>query len=246
MANPYPESKKSKKSQVTTMFDNIAWKYDFLNHFLSFGIDKIWRRKALKKIKSHFLSNSIDNPHILDIATGTGDLAIKAAKMNMGKITGVDISKEMLEIGKKKINKKRLNDLIELQIGDSENLSFSDNTFNAVIVAFGVRNFEDLEKGLKEMLRVLKPNGICMVLELSKPDRFPLKQLYYIYFSLILPLIGRVFSKDKSAYSYLPESVDEFPKGEKFISIFKSVGYKNCSFKKLSFGASNVYLGTKL
>ncbi|MDH5382258.1 MAG: bifunctional demethylmenaquinone methyltransferase/2-methoxy-6-polyprenyl-1,4-benzoquinol methylase UbiE, partial [Cyclobacteriaceae bacterium] len=192
---PYKEEKKSKKEQVAHMFDNISGKYDFLNHFLSLGIDIRWRKKAIK-----FLKN--DHPkQILDVATGTGDFAIETLKLNPEKVVGVDISEGMLAVGREKIKKKGLENKIELLSGDSENLPFKDNTFDAVTVAFGVRNFENLELGLAEINRVLKPNGKLVVLEFSKPTKFPFKQLYNFYFKFILPKIGNTISKDRSAYT---------------------------------------------
>lgn len=221
------------------MFDNISRNYDFLNHFLSLGIDKGWRRKAISLLKSAQLKE------MLDVATGTGDFAIAALKLNPDKITGVDISEGMLEVGRKKIAQRGLNDRIVLLSGDSENLPFPENKFDAVTVAFGVRNFENLERGLAEILRVMKPGATLVVLEFSKPARFPFKQLYNFYFNAILPLIGRVVSKDKSAYTYLPESVQAFPDGKRFESILSQVGFKNTTCTSLTFGISSIYTGQK-
>jgi demethylmenaquinone methyltransferase/2-methoxy-6-polyprenyl-1,4-benzoquinol methylase len=236
---PYKEQSTSKKEQVAQMFDNISPKYDFLNHTLSLGIDKIWRKKAINLLKK-------DQPKlILDIATGTGDFAIAALKLNPDKVIGVDISAGMLEVGKQKMVKKNLSDKIEMRLGDSEGLEFEENKFDAVIVAFGVRNFEHLEEGLSDMLRVLKEGGKVVILEFSRPRMFPLKQLYNFYFRWILPKIGRLISKDQSAYTYLPESVNAFPDGHDFLRIMDSVGYKNTTCKTLTFGISSIYTGVK-
>ena len=204
----------SKKKQVEKMFDSIAKRYDLLNHSLSFGMDYYWRRKAIK-----YLTN---NPKtILDVATGTADFAISACRMKDVKITGIDISEGMINVGKEKIKKKGLENRIDLQIADSENLPFSDNSFDAITAGFGVRNFENLEKGLSEMYRVLSPNGMVAILEPSKPKAFPLKHIYNIYFHKVLPFIGKLISKDNSAYTYLPNSVEAFPSGDKFIQHLK-------------------------
>lgn len=236
---PYKDNKQSKKQQVAAMFDNIAHKYDFLNHFLSVGIDKTWRRKAIKMLKP--FSPKI----ILDVATGTGDFAISAMKLNPEKIYGIDISTGMLNIGIEKIKKLGLENRIELKTGDSENIQFPDIFFDAVTVAFGVRNFEDINQGLSEIYRVLKPNGACLILEFSKPTQFPLKQLYNFYFTQILPLSGKFFSKDESAYTYLPESVKAFPSGKEFTEILQNIGFKTIKLKKLSFGIASIYFATK-
>lgn len=236
---PYKENTGSKKEQVATMFNNISKKYDFLNHFLSLGIDIVWRKKAIRLLKES------QPKQILDIATGTGDFAITALKLNPTKVTGIDISEGMLNVGREKIKKKGLEDLIELKLGDSENLEFADNTFDAYTVGFGVRNFENLEKGLAEMLRVLKPNGTAIILEFSKPKAFPIKQIYNFYFNNILPGIGNIISKDNRAYTYLPESVDAFPDGEKFIEILNKLGYKNTEPITLMFGIASIYKASK-
>ena len=236
---PYKEEKSTKKEQVAKMFDNISHRYDFLNHFLSLGIDKRWREKAID-----FLRPS--NPRqILDVATGTGDFALQALKLKPEKVVGVDISEGMLSVGRKKIANKHLEHLVELRSGDSENLPFAENKFDAVTVAFGVRNFENLNKGLNEIFRVLKPGGMLVVLEFSRPRKFPFKQLYRFYFRFILPRIGRVVSSDKAAYTYLPESVEVFPDGEDFIHILHQVGFKNTQCRSLTFGISSIYVGTK-
>ncbi|MEQ8927697.1 MAG: bifunctional demethylmenaquinone methyltransferase/2-methoxy-6-polyprenyl-1,4-benzoquinol methylase UbiE [Fulvivirga sp.] len=236
---PYKEKKTGKKQQVAEMFNNISKKYDFLNHFLSLGIDILWRKKAIKYLKK-------DQPkYILDIATGTGDFAIEALALKPDKVVGVDISEGMLAVGKEKMKKKGLDKIIDLQLGDSEKLLFDDNTFDAIIVSFGVRNFEDLEKGLKDMNRVLKNGGKVVILEFSKPTKFPFKQLYNFYFKAILPKIGRLISKDSSAYTYLPESVDAFPDGDKFLTVLQNAGFKDNKCKPLTFGISSIYIGQK-
>lgn len=236
---PYKTSQENKKKQVATMFNNIAGNYDFLNHFLSLGIDIYWRKKAIKLlIKS-------SPQFILDVATGTADFAIEALKLNPQKIVGVDISEGMLHVGKEKIKKKGLQNKIELKLGDSENLPFESNTFDAVIVSFGVRNFENLEEGLKNIKKVLKPTGKLVVLEFSKPKTFPFKQLYNFYFDNILPLLGKVISKDQSAYHYLPESVRSFPDGDQFLSILNKLEYKKATCTTLTFGISSIYFAEK-
>lgn len=236
---PYKENTGSKKEQVATMFNNISKKYDFLNHFLSLGIDIIWRKKAIRLLKD------AQPKQILDIATGTGDFAVAALKLKPNKVTGIDISEGMLAVGREKIKKKGLQNLIELKLGDSENLEFDDNTFDAYTVGFGVRNFENLEKGLTEMLRVLKPKGTAIILEFSKPKAFPIKQIYNFYFNKMLPGIGKLVSKDSSAYTYLPESVDAFPDGKKFIEILTKIGYKNPQSITLMFGIASIYKASK-
>jgi demethylmenaquinone methyltransferase / 2-methoxy-6-polyprenyl-1,4-benzoquinol methylase len=236
---PYKDQKGGKKEQVATMFNNISKKYDLLNHVLSLGIDIIWRKKAVKLLKK-------DQPKlILDIATGTGDFAIEALALNPDKIIGVDISEGMLEQGRIKLKKRNLDHIIELQTGDSEKLLFEDNKFDAVIVSFGVRNFENLSKGLADMYRVLKPGGKTVIVEFSKPTSFPMKQIYNFYFQYILPKIGKMISKDDSAYTYLPESVQVFPDGQKFLDVLENVGFKNTKCKPLTFGISSIYIGEK-
>ena len=236
---PYKEEQLGKKEQVAKMFNNISRRYDLLNHLLSLGIDITWRKKAIKMLKPQ-------NPGlILDIATGTADFAIEALALNPQKIIGVDISEGMLAVGRKKIAKMGLEDKIQLQLGDSEKLAFSDNKFDAIIVSFGVRNFENLEKGLEDMYRVLKPGGTTVIVEFSKPTVFPFKQLYTFYFKHVLPLIGRVISKDNVAYSYLPESVQTFPYGDKFLGVLNKIGYKNTVCRPLTFGISSIYTGQK-
>ncbi len=236
---PYKEDSSTKKEQVARMFDSISGRYDFLNHFLSMGIDRVWRRKAISLLRD------IQPKVILDVATGTGDFAIEALNLKPDKIIGVDISDGMLNVGRKKMESKKIDHLIELRSGDSENLPFADNFFDAVIVAFGVRNFEDLERGLAEMLRVVRPGGKVVVLEFSRPSNFPMKQLYNVYFTTILPLIGRWISRDQAAYSYLPESVQAFPDGNDLLKILSDIGYKNPQCDPLTFGISSLYWGTK-
>jgi len=236
---PYKKNTESKKEQVAMMFNNISKKYDFLNHFLSMGIDILWRKKAIRMLKDS------QPKQILDIATGTGDFAIEALKLNPTKVIGVDISKGMLAVGKEKIKKKGLENIISLELGDSENLRFDDNTFDAYTVGFGVRNFENLEKGLAEMLRVLKPNGTAIILEFSKPKAFPIKQIYNFYFNKMLPGIGKLVSKDNAAYTYLPESVDAFPDGKDFIEILSKLGYKEIKATSLMFGIASIYKANK-
>ncbi|WKK79137.2 bifunctional demethylmenaquinone methyltransferase/2-methoxy-6-polyprenyl-1,4-benzoquinol methylase UbiE [Marivirga arenosa] len=236
---PYKDKETSKKQQVADMFDNISHKYDFLNHFLSLGIDIRWRKKAIKLLKE------IQPKQILDIATGTGDFAIESLKLNPDHVTGVDISEGMLNVGREKLKKRKLDDRITLTSGDSENLPFEDNKFDAIIVAFGVRNFENLEKGLAEMNRVLRPGGKVVVLEFSKPKSFPFKQLYNFYFKNILPTLGKTISKDNAAYTYLPESVKSFPDGKDFTAILDKIGFKNTECKPLTLGISSIYTGIK-
>ena len=236
---PYSNSTKGKKDQVAEMFDNIAPRYDFLNHFLSFGIDKVWRRKAIRLLVKH--SPSI----ILDVATGTGDFAIESLKTGAQKVIGVDISEEMLVVGRAKIKALGVDHRIILQKGDSEELEFSDNLFDAVTIAFGVRNFENLSKGIKELYRVLKPGAIVCILEFSKPKNFPVKQLYGFYSFYILPFFGRLFSNDKSAYRYLPESVEQFPDGEEFLKVLNQCGFTKTREYRQTFGVATIYTGIK-
>ena len=239
-ALPNKNSTQPKKEQVEEMFDNISNRYDLLNHLLSANIDKIWRRNAIKRLK-HFHPKTI-----LDIATGTGDFAIAATKIGGAKITGIDISEGMLDVGRKKITRKNLSDFIELQKADSENLPLKSNSFDAAIVGFGVRNFENLEKGLAEILRVLKPGGVFYVLEFSKPAKTPFKQFYKFYFTRILPLVGRMVSKDTNAYTYLPESVNEFPAGERFLTILADVGFAENRCFPQTFGIASIYEARKI
>ncbi len=228
-----------KKEQVRTMFNDIAHRYDFLNHFLSAGIDIRWRKKVRK-----MLADSSPKK-ILDVATGTGDLAIELSKLKPDEIVGVDIATEMLDIGKEKLNKKNLNSLITLKPGDSENLEFDDNTFDAVTVSFGVRNYENLQKGLQEMCRVMVPGGKVVILEFSKPKSFPFKQIYNSYFKYILPGFGRMISKNNEAYTYLPESVKSFAEGDAFLTEMRKAGYKDPGQKRLTMGIATMYFATK-
>ncbi|MBV6483575.1 MAG: Ubiquinone/menaquinone biosynthesis C-methyltransferase UbiE [Flavobacteriales bacterium] len=236
---PYKEQQAGKKEQVATMFNNISKKYDFLNHFLSLGIDILWRKKSIKLLKPH-------QPKVmLDIATGTGDFALEALALNPEKVIGIDISEGMLAVGKEKMKQRKVDNIITLQLGDSENLPFDNDYFDAYTAGFGVRNFENLEKGLAEMLRVLKPNGKAVILEFSKPKKFPIKQLYNFYFNNILPGIGKLVSKDNAAYTYLPESVNAFPEGDDFLVILNQLGYKNAKAIPLMFGIASIYTATK-
>lgn len=229
-----------KKAKVKSMFDSIAWRYDFLNHFLSLNIDRLWRRRAIK-----IISRSYNSPNILDIATGTGDLAIAAMKIRPSHVTGIDISVKMLEIGIEKIKRKGYADTIGLMQADSEAIPFEDNTFDVAMVAFGVRNFSDPVKGLSEMRRVIRKGGMIMVLEFSKPTVFPFRSIYNFYFMNILPFFGRVFSKDRAAYNYLPDSVMKFPDNEEFIKLLVQAGCTNTKQLKLTGGVASIYTGTK-
>ena len=221
------------------MFNNISWRYDLLNRLLSFGIDIWWRKKAIAKMKP------LQPKFILDVATGTGDLAIEALSLNPDKIIGVDISEGMLEMGRKKLEERRLSSKIELRLGDSEKLLFPNDHFDAVMVAFGVRNFENLEVGLVEILRVLKPGGQLIILEFSKPKNKIIRVLYNFYNQNILPTIGKLLSKDATAYTYLPESVEAFPEGTAFVKILTSIGFQESKAVPLTFGISSIYTGIK-
>lgn len=236
---PYKNNHSSKKEQVAQMFNSISGNYDFLNHFLSLGIDIRWRKKAIELLRS-------SHPKvILDVATGTGDFALATLSLAPEKVIGIDISEGMLTVGRKKIAEKGHAATIDMMFGDSENLPFEQNKFDAAIVAFGVRNFENLERGLSEILRVLKPGGKLVVLEFSKPKAFPFKQVYNFYFNTILPRVGRLVSKDASAYTYLPESVQAFPDGKDFTDILDKLGYKQATCKPLTFGISSLYSASK-
>ncbi len=236
---PY-ETSESKKKQVADMFDNIAHRYDFLNQILSLGIHHGWRKKACKTL------TKVQPKTMLDVATGTGDFAVEANRvLNPDQIIGVDISEGMMKFGREKLKKNNLDHKITLQSGDSENLPFENNTFDAITVGFGVRNFENLDKGLENMCRVLKPGGMVAVLEFSRPRKFPVKQLYNFYFLRVLPLIGKLFSKDSRAYTYLPESVNAFPDGEAFMERMKKAGFSNVTWQPLTFGIASIYTGTK-
>ncbi|MEO5941862.1 MAG: bifunctional demethylmenaquinone methyltransferase/2-methoxy-6-polyprenyl-1,4-benzoquinol methylase UbiE [Ferruginibacter sp.] len=237
---PNKNSNLAKKQQVAEMFDDIAYRYDFLNRFLSAGIDIRWRKKALGYLKQ------LQPKILLDVATGTADVAIMAsALLKPDKIIGIDISEGMLKIGRQKIKKNGLENTIELLNGDSETINFENASFDAVTVAFGVRNFQDLEKGLSEIYRVLKPGGKLVVLEFSQPSSPVVKSFYNIYMKVVAPGMGKLFSKNKCAYEYLDESIKKFPEGKKFVQILDSVGYKNTENKKLSLGICSIYCGEK-
>ena len=238
LVKPY-NSEKSKKEEVAEMFNNISANYDFLNHFLSLGIDHLWRKKAIKQLKN------LEVKKVIDIATGTGDFAIASLKLNPDEVIGVDISSGMLEVGAKKMKNKGHNKTIKMILGDSENLAFEDNYFDALTVGFGVRNFENLEKGLSEMLRVIRPGGKIVILEFSKPKKFPIKQVFSFYSKYFIPFFGKRISKDQQAYAYLPESVAAFPEGKEFESILINLNYKSVQSIILSGGIATIYTGTK-
>ena len=236
---PYKESTLGKKEQVTQMFDTISGSYDGLNRVISLGIDVKWRRKVVALVAQQ-------NPEtILDIATGTGDLVILMAKTSAKRIIGLDISAGMLEVGKQKIEKEKLTEKIEMVLGDSEKMSYPDNYFDAITVSFGIRNFETLDTGLAEIYRVLKPNGIFVILETSVPTKFPFKQGYAFYTKFILPIIGKIFSKDNSAYGYLSESAANFPFGENLNNILRKNSFIECKAMPQTFGAATIYTATK-
>ncbi len=237
---PEEGSDLSKKEQVAGMFDSIAYRYDFLNRFLSAGIDITWRKNALKELKK------LDPKKILDVATGTADVAIMATtSLHPEKIIGIDISDGMLDFGRKKIEKLNLGKVIELVNGDSETINFADNSFDAVTVAFGVRNFQNLEKGLGEIKRVLRPGGKLVVLEFSKPKSIGIKQLYNVYMKVVAPGMGKLFSKNRNAYKYLDESIKKFPEGKNFTTILDNLGYRNTYCKPQSLGICSIYCGEK-
>lgn len=237
---PYGPSDAGKKQQVASMFNTISGNYDFLNHFLSFGIDKIWRKKAILSMKA------LEPETILDVATGTGDFALESIKrLKPKKITGIDISEGMLAIAREKIQSRQLEDLFEVELGDCENLRFKDESFDAVTVAFGVRNFENLHQGLLNMCRVLRPGGQIVILEFSNPKKFPIKQMYSFYSKHILPTIGKLFSKDSRAYTYLPESIAQFPDGEVFLDCLKRAGFRKAVSKPQTSGICTIYVATK-
>ncbi len=236
---PYKDSDLGKKEQVAQMFNNISGNYDDLNRVISFGIDIKWRKRVVQIVKETAPKK------VLDIATGTGDLAINIAKNTDAKVIGLDISEGMLEIGKLKINKLNLEENIEMVVGDSENIPYEDNTFDAITVAFGVRNFETLEKGLKEIYRVLKPGGVFVVLETSVPTKTPYKQFYNFHSKKILPLVGKLFSKEQSAYEYLSESAINFPFGETFNNILTKIGFIGVNHKPQTFGVATIYTASK-
>lgn len=240
MMNVTNEVGKARREKVEQMFDSIAGRYDFLNHFLSLGTDRWWRRRAI-----NIIGKNIQPGRILDVATGTGDLAIASLSLNPVRVTGIDISDRMLELGRKKISEMHLDDKIELLRGDSEEINFADETFDVVMAAFGVRNFEHTLAGLTEMFRVLKPRGMIMILEFSKPSLFPFKQVYNFYFTVVLPQIGKRVSGDQNAYSYLPQSVMSFPDNEAFLKLLREAGFVSEKQKKLSGGIASVYYGFK-
>ncbi len=237
--NPYKNSDQSKRQQVEQMFDTISKEYDGLNRVISFGIDVKWRKKVVRLVAD------TKPQRVLDVATGTGDLAINLVKTGASEITGLDISAGMLNVGKAKIKQKGLEDHIQMVQGDSENLPFENNHFDAITVAFGIRNFETLEKGLAEILRVLKPGGIFVILETSVPTRTPFKQGYHLYSRKILPLIGRIFSKDRDAYAYLSESASVFPYGEKLNNILRKIGFNTVEDHPQTFGVATIYTASK-
>ena len=236
---PYKDSTLGKKEQVAQMFDNISENYDELNRVISFGIDVKWRKKVVAIVGGN------SPKQILDIATGTGDLAIMLSQLHPDKIIGLDISEGMLSVGKEKIAKANLSEMIEMIVGDSENMPFEDAAFDAITVSFGVRNFANLDKGLQEINRVLKPGGILVILETSVPRKFPYKQGYHFHTSVILPIIGKLFSKDKVAYSYLSESANSFPFGEKFNNILLKNGFSTATDMPVTFGVASIYTATK-
>lgn len=236
---PYKDSALGKKEQVAVMFDTISKEYDGLNRVISFGIDVKWRKKVVAIVKK------CKPETILDIATGTGDLAINLSETNAKKIIGLDISQGMLDVGKQKISKYKLDETIDMLLGDSENMPFEDNSFDAITVAFGIRNFETLEKGLKEILRVLKQGGTFVILETSVPTKMPYKQGYKFYSKRILPVIGRLFSKDRSAYTYLSESASVFPYGEELNNILRQIGFISVEHKPQTFGVATIYTASK-
>jgi demethylmenaquinone methyltransferase/2-methoxy-6-polyprenyl-1,4-benzoquinol methylase len=236
---PYGNAATSKKEEVAEMFNKISKRYDFLNHFLSLGIDKIWRKKAVKMLRE------LQPKRILDLATGTGDFAIESLSLQPSEIVGMDISEGMLEVGRQKMKARGYDGIISMRLGDSENLPFEDNYFDALTVGFGVRNYENLEKGLSEMLRVVRPGGKLIILEFSKPKKFPIKQYYAFHSKYIIPFFGKRISKDEKAYAYLPESVAAFPEGDDFIAILKQTGYQEIGSKLVAGGIATIYYGTK-
>ena len=232
---PYNDATRTKKEQVEEMFDNIAHRYDFLNHLLSLGIDITWRRKAVKYI------GAIQPKKILEVASGTGDFAFEALKLNPEKIIGFDLSEGMMNYGRAKATKMNVSNIVEFVKGDSEKMPFADNSFDAITVGFGVRNFENLEAGLREMYRVTRTGGKIAILEASQPQNTIIKALFGLYFGKVVPMIGRMFSKDARAYSYLPESVAAFPQGFDFIKILENIGFRNIKWQPLTFGACAFY-----
>lgn len=236
---PYKESDLGKKKQVEQMFDTISGNYDTMNRMITLGTDQGWRRKVLKIV------SDTQPESILDIATGTGDLAILFSQTQASKIIGIDLSAGMLEVGRRKVTELNLDDRLEMVQGDSENLPFEDNSFDAITVGFGIRNFENLEKGLTEILRVLKPNGIFVILETSVPTKFPLKQGYNFYTKTIVPIMGKLFSKDQKAYAYLSESAKNFPFGQELNNILVKVGFTSVKHEPQTMGIATIYSATK-
>jgi demethylmenaquinone methyltransferase/2-methoxy-6-polyprenyl-1,4-benzoquinol methylase len=236
---PYQDSKVTKKEQVEQMFDHIAPTYDKINRILSLRIDVLWRKQVVRSLGDR------KGQMILDIATGTADLAMMLTRIHPEKVIGIDISQAMLSVGQTKIDRAQLTSQIELRKEDSESLSFANEYFDAATVAFGVRNFENLNKGLAEIHRTLKQNGQFVILEFSKVKSFPMKQIYEFYFKFITPSIGKIFSKDNTAYKYLPNSVEAFPEGEEMIRILQDIGFTKCSYRKLSFGIASMYIAFK-
>jgi demethylmenaquinone methyltransferase/2-methoxy-6-polyprenyl-1,4-benzoquinol methylase len=227
------------QTYIRSLFDSIAPRYDLLNRLLSFGLDVVWRKRAIR------LLEPLKPRAILDVATGTGDLALEAARLKPERIVGVDIAANMLEIGREKIRRRGLDGVIELSVGDAERLHFEDHNFDAVTVAFGVRNFSDLDAGLREMHRVLRPGGMAVILEFSRPRRFPMKQLYAFYSRRVLPFLGGLLSNNREAYQYLPRTVDEFPDGEAFLTILRSIGFSLAREHRMTCGITTIYLATK-
>lgn len=239
MATPYSTAS-SKKSEVRQMFNSIAGSYDFLNHFLSFGIDYSWRRKLVRELlKKH-------PAHVIDIATGTADLAILAVEKGVSNVTGIDLSEGMVSVGLQKVADQKLTDSIDLIVSDAEKMPFPDATFDAAMVAFGIRNFEDLDKSLSEIQRIIKNGSSVFILEFSQPTKFPFRQLYRFYSFKILPLFGRIISKDSRAYSYLPESINEFPYGKDMLIVLENNGFVNCRYIPLTFQVASIYIADKL
>jgi demethylmenaquinone methyltransferase/2-methoxy-6-polyprenyl-1,4-benzoquinol methylase len=236
---PYKDSELGKKEQVAQMFDNISSNYDDLNRIISLGVDIKWRKKVIAIVAKE------QPKKVLDIATGTGDLVMMMSKLKTDKIVGLDISAGMLEVGIKKIAKANLSNKIEMIVGDSEEMPFEDGTFDAITVSFGVRNFANLDKGIREIARVLKPTGVLVILETSNPTRFPFKQGYKVYTNLFLPIVGKLFSKDKVAYSYLSESANSFPFGEAFNNILQKNGFSNTAYAPVTFGVATIYTARK-
>jgi demethylmenaquinone methyltransferase/2-methoxy-6-polyprenyl-1,4-benzoquinol methylase len=236
---PYGDVNKSKKEEVAEMFNNISKRYDFLNHFLSMGIDKLWRKRAVGKLRE------LKPQRLLDIATGTGDFALALLKLSPKEVVGLDISEGMLSVGRNKMIKKNVAKTVTMKLGDSENIPFEDNYFDGLTVGFGVRNFENLEKGLSEMLRVVRPGGKVVILEFSKPKKFPIKQFFGFYSKHLIPFFGKKISQDEKAYAYLPESVEAFPEGNDFVEILYNVGYKEVEAEMVSGGIATIYVGVK-